>query len=469
LAVVLTTVLSASLGNPDPLVTVLRIAKSAVLLCVATILFYRRQADAVAALLALAFLTWTISSSYDFATGAELAQLLDRCRFLLLVLGVLFFPDGRVQPGWTRSVMLASLGAFLVGIAETLQLLPTSLFLTLAIPCVLAAIGSLIARFRASSDYALRQQVKWVALGLIAGVGLILCARAGSAASGLRARGMPILWELMFQLGIMIVALGFLVSLLRFRLFDAETVISRSAAYAALTIALVATFGGTEAAIENLGQLYLGMNIGSVSGAMAAAVAAVLLNPLHSRITAWAENRFQPNLVGLKRHVPELLARLSAGSSSRRLSNAVLLAITNAVHATRSALVLDGVVVASEGIRLADARQWSRRSLVDDPALSDRDRTDRLFPVRLALGGKGAGANGCILLGPRPDGTLYGREDLDAVRSIVPALQDALFATRHREALDSAINRREKRLRTEIRHIQARLSALEPQLARACH
>jgi len=58
---------------------------------------------------------------------------------------------------------------------------------------------------------------------------------------------MPILWEAMFQLGIIIVALGFLVSLLRFRLFDAETVISRSAAYAALTIALVATFGANTA------------------------------------------------------------------------------------------------------------------------------------------------------------------------------------------------------------------------------
>ena len=96
---------------------------------------------------------------------------------------------------------------------------------------------------------------------------------------------MPILWEALFQLGIIIVALGFLVSLLRYRLFDAETVISRSAVYAALTIALVATFGGTEAAIQNLGQEYLGMNIGGISGAMAAAVAAVLLSPLHGRIT----------------------------------------------------------------------------------------------------------------------------------------------------------------------------------------
>ena len=118
-----------------------------------------------------------------------------------------------------------------------------------------------------------------MALGLSGGVWLILVARGGAALSAPASTGMTILWEAMFQLGVIVVALGFLVSLLRYRLFDAETVISRSAAYAVLTIALVATFGGTEAVIQNLGQSYLGMNIGSVSGAMAAAVAAVLLAP----------------------------------------------------------------------------------------------------------------------------------------------------------------------------------------------
>jgi len=460
---VLTSVLSASLGAADPLITLVGVAKSAVLLSVATILFYRRQHDAVAALLALAFLTWTISSSHDLATGAELAQLLDRCRFLLFALGVLFFPDGRVQRGRTEPIVLATASAFLVGIAETLRLLPSNLFLPLAIICVLAAVGSLIARFRTSTNYALRQQVKWVALGLIAGVCLILGARAGSAVSGSTSGSMPLLWEVLFQLGIIIVALGFLVSLLRFRLFDAEAVISRSAAYAALTIALVATFGGTEAAIENLGQLYLGMNIGSISGAMAAAVAAVLLNPLHSRITEWAENRFQPDLAQLKRDVPDLLARLGKGSSSRHLCNAVLLQITNALHAKRSAMVLDGVVVASEGMSISIAQHWNLQPLLEHPASSSCERTDLLFPVRLALGGAGSDAPGWILLGPRPDGTLYRREDLDAVRSVVPALQQGLVVTRHREALDISINRREKRFRTEIRRIHARLSALERQ------
>ena len=215
------------LFSPAPLV-LLRMMKSAVLICIACILFVRRQRDPVAALLALAFLMWTVTSSSDFQTGGELQQFLDRCRFLLFALALLLFPDGRLQPRWTRVIAFASVIVFLIGIAEAVKLAPTHVFLPTAIVCVLAGIGSLVARFRGSTNYELKQQLKWVALGLAVGVGLILSARAAAFAQIIP--GMPMLWEALFQLGIIVVALGFLVSLIRYRLFDAETVISRSVA-----------------------------------------------------------------------------------------------------------------------------------------------------------------------------------------------------------------------------------------------
>jgi hypothetical protein len=444
-----------------PSVVALRLTKSAVLISVATILLHRRQRDPVAALLALAFLSWTITSSLDFGTNAEFARLLDRCRFLLFALALLLFPDGSWNPRWTRLLAIASASVFLIGIGEASDLLPTRLFLPLAIPCVLAGIASLVVRFRLSTNFALRQQLKWVALGLVAGVGLILCARAGSATSTSGVSAMPILWEAMFQVGIIIVALGFLVSLLRYRLFDAETVITRSAAYAALTIALVASFGGTEALIQNVGQLYLGMNIGGVSGGMAAAIAAVLLQPLHERITDWAEDRFQPDLAQLKREMPELLERLSATSSTRKLSATILRHINVAIHATRSAIVLDQRVRASCGVAAGDARRWWANATQAERHLAERDASDALFPVRLPLGKAPSGSAIWLLIGPRPDGTLFGREDLDAVRSTFPALKHALASALMREALNAAVDRREKRLRSELGEIRARLGDVE--------
>ena len=456
---VLTSGLSIHQSAHAPAVLGLRLAKGAVLVSVATILLYRRLRDPVAALLALAFLTWTITSSTDFGGDAKFVQLLDRCRFLLLALALLLFPDGRWNPRWTRKAAAASAVAFLIGVSEALRLLPTRLFLPLAVPCVLAGIASLMARFRVSMDYALKQQLKWVALGLVAGVGLILIARIGDAALTPDFKAMPVLWEAIFQLGIIIVALGFLVSLLRFRLFDAESVISRSAAYAALTVIVVATFGGTEAAIENVGQQYLGMNVGNISGAMAAAVAALLLNPLHGRISDWAEDRFQPDLAKLKREVPELLVRVGSSRSTRHLCREVLPRINAAIHATRSAVLVNGRIIAASGTTVREAYRWSMH-----PTGKDYEWTkgnDPLFALRLALGGTGSAAAAWLLLGPRPDGTLYGREDRDAVRSILPALHNALITAAAREAQEAAIDRREKQLLIEIQRIHARLDAIQ--------
>jgi hypothetical protein len=269
----------------------------------------------------------------------------------------------------------------------------------------------------------------------------------------------PIVWETLFQLGIITVALGFLVSLLRYRLFDAETAISRSAAYAALTIAMVATFGGTEAAIQNLGQEYLGMNIGSISGAMAAAVAAVLLSPLHGRVTEWAESRFQPDLVLLKREMPGVLARLSAGGSCTRLCSESLDRINAAIHSTRSAFLIDGRIAATSGVAAPESRRWLRIRNVAE--LQERDLSDPVFPVRLRLETRAGGAPAWLLLGPRPDGTLYGREDLDAVRSTFPAIEGALASAIARKSIEEAIGPREERLRSEIAELRAALRAIE--------
>nr|NUR37210.1 hypothetical protein [Sphingomonas sp.] len=439
------------------------IAKTILLIALATLLLFRRPRDPVAALLSLAMLLWTISSSFQLSTTDQLPQIIDRFRFLLFALTLLLFPDGRWQPTWTAKVAAASAAIALLGILETLGFVPTTLFLPLAILCIIAAIFALVSRFRSATDYALRQQLKWVALGLVTGVGLILCARLGAALSAQAERSstMDVAWDALFQTGIVIIALGFLASLLRYRLFDAETAISRSAAYAALTVSLVATFGGTEALIENLGQTFLGSGIGSISGAMAAAVAAVLLNPFHARVSAWAEHRFQPDLTRLKRELPEALATLGTNASTQTVARAVLPRINAAIHATRSALLIDGSIVGAEGIRLAEARSSVEGAM---PAW-DGNEGNEPFPVRLTIGRIVGDRRAMLLLGPRPDASLFAKEDLSAVRSVLPAIQRALSAAVLQEALNEAIEKRELSLRNEVRDLNSRLQAVEGKMA----
>ena len=438
----------------------LRLAKSAVLLAVSAILFRRRCRDPVAALLSLAFLLWTVSSSIDFASVGALPALLDRFRFLLFALALLLFPDGEWRPRWTRLVALAIVATFALGLAESGGLLGSSLYLPIAIGCVLAALAALMARFRASAEGVQKQQLKWVMLGLIGGIGLILTARA--AAQFTASMKMPLVGlvaiEGLFQLGIIVLALGFLVSLIRFRLYDAEAAISRSAIYAALTLSLVGTFAACEALIEVLGQRYFGASIGGVSGAAAAAVAAMLLTPLHGRISGWAEQRFQHDLAHFKQQLPDSLAALSAGTSVKRLAAAVLPRIEEAVHATRMALIVDKRLVAAQGIGLKAAKSLLRRWA---PPMEDRQihrSDDDAFPLAIALRCPFGGVRGMLLLGPRPDGSFYGKDDLTALAEIAEPLQRTLFVVVEREA-------QERRHRITRRHLSDALASVGERLA----
>lgn len=453
-----------------PQILGLRMAKSAVLVAVATILFRRRGRDPVAALLSLAFLLWTATSSTDFATASAWATLADRFRFLLFALALLLFPDGDWTPTWSRPIAVAIVSTFLLGIAEALGLAETSLYLPIAIGCVLAALVALLVRFRSAGSGTQKQQLKWVTLGLFVGIALILLARAGAELTADMVMPMVgrIAIEGLFQLGIIVLALGFLISLLRYRLYDAEAAISRSAVYAALTLSLVATFAACEALIELLGQRYLGSDIGSISGAVSAAVAAVLLTPLHGRISGWAERYFQHDLATLRQQLPDLLVALSSGASVKRMASIVLPHIEQAVQATRLALLVDGRLVAAQGISLAAARKLMKGRLPSGESEHFGRNDVCPFPLSLPLRCPFGKVRGWLVLGPRPDGSFYGRDDLEALTEVIPPLQRSLFLVAAREAHE----RRHEHQQQDIRHALAalgeRVSALEQDGSAKC-
>lgn len=449
--------------STSPEILVLRLAKSAVLLVVAAILFRRRSRDPVAAMLSLAFLLWTISSSIDVTAASVWAALVDRCRFLLFALALLLFPGGEWRPGWTRPVALIIIATFLLGIAEAAGLVASTFYLPIAIGCVLAALATLFTRYGATEAGVQKQQLKWVTLGLVAGIALILSARAG--AELMAGMTMPIIGAIaiegLFQLGISILALGFLISLLRYRLYDAEAAISRSAAYAGLTLALVGTFAASETIIQTLGQRYFGAGVGDLSGGIAAAIAAVLLTPLHGRISDWAERHFQHDLAVFKKELPDLLTALSAGASVRRLAATVLPRIEQAVQSTRMALLIDNRLMATQGISLTATRKllkdWRQPGSAEVISREDEEA----FPLHMALRCPLGSIRGWLLLGPRPDGSFYGRDDVEALSAIAPALQRTLFQVAERERDDRLRRTERKAMSRALDAMNARLTIIE--------
>ena len=82
-------------------------------------------------------------------------------------------------------------------------------YLPIAIGCVLAGLAALFARYRSTEAGVQKQQLKWVTLGLVVGIALILSARAGAELTAGMAMPMigTVAIEGLFQLGIIVLAL----------------------------------------------------------------------------------------------------------------------------------------------------------------------------------------------------------------------------------------------------------------------
>jgi hypothetical protein len=414
-----------------------RMLETVALLGASAVLFRRRGVDAIAAMIALAFLLWVVTASTAWAgmDAAVLLAVLDRVRFLLFVTAMMLFPTGRFDPAWTRFGVGAIAAAFLVGIAEAARLIPSGLHVPPTMACAALAVAAMRSRLNSLPPGVQRQQIKWVALGLALGLTLVAISRLGSLAAPRDSIVVQALLTGAFDLGVTVIALGVLISLLRYRLYDADAAISRSSAIALLTVTLIGVFAAAEVVIQAISQSLFGDGAGTVSSAIAAAVAAAMIAPLHGWVAGWTERRFQPALAAFRREMPELLMDLRDGSDLAALGDALLVRIERATRASHATLLVGHAPVA---MRHAD--------IAHDDA-----------PQELPLELDGAGCVGRLLLGPRPDGSRLGKDEREAVEEIARPLARAIRAVEK----NAAAERRQQRQAKQIAELGRRLEMLE--------
>jgi hypothetical protein len=233
----------------------------------------------------------------------------------------------------------------------------------------------------------------------------------------------------LFAFGIAAYALGLMISLLRYRLYDADAVIGRSAGYAVLTVLLAGTFGASAKLVEWFVETSFGGDAGAWPGAIGAGLAVVLITPMHRRVHDWAERRFQKDLIHLRRDLPEAVGDLRETAGLEELLDDVLARVERGAHVTRAAVAIDGQIVARHGS--------------DGPWLNE---------VPLAIGHQGQ-AVGTLLIGPRPDGSPVGKDERSALAAIADPIGRAVRIVTTREARQAALERR--------------LAAMEERIARA--
>jgi hypothetical protein len=249
-------------------------------------------------------------------------------------------------------------------------------------------------------------------------------------------------------------------ALRRHRLYDADALFSRSAMIALVTLTIAAFFGAASAGLQAAADVLGGQGAGPWPTVVAAGAAVLLINPLQSRIYRGTKRVFQKDLFKFRRDLPKRMDDLRETASAGKLLQVALNEIVRGLRATRAAALVNGRIAASVDADAKDVRQWIRSTGLPDQPRLNANRDDHLFPVRLPLrtATDPSLLIGWILLGPRPDGSLYSREERDALLEVEESISRAVEVARQRQQSQSA----EKRWK-EVQ--QKRLQALENQVA----
>lgn len=270
--------------------------------------------------------------------------------YATLVFEPLFFPSGLPQSRWWRrsaAVMFATLAAAVLiamlqerldtpdgltvanpigipGLADVEEGVATAVFMPLTLIYVLAALTSLVLRYRGSHGVE-RQQLKWFTSSAAALIfGFILMALI-DALFKTRATFLEII---LFAL----TPLGAAVAILRYRLYAIDRIISRTVTYALVTALLIGVYVGAvtlmSAAIDPLaGESALAV-------AVATLAAAAAFRPAQRRVQAAVDRRFNRARYDVQRTVDGFRERVRSDVDLDRLC-ADLVAVTD--HALQPA------------------------------------------------------------------------------------------------------------------------------------
>jgi hypothetical protein len=427
------------------------------LLWAAWILHRRNSRDAVSSILSLAVLL-TIgaeqpSSVFLGNIGVPLwlnVAIYDLGNVFLLA-GILLFPHGTLSR--RLLVLLCAL--------PVLMLLQGQLYQAVFVGFMVVAVLMLLRCLRRTESGELRQQIRWALLGfsgyaLLRGISIAGDVFKWSAGSFGQQLLIEVLAGVSLAIGVLLLQFGLLVALLRYRLYDAEIVISRSANFALITLAVAAIFAGAADALKQIIYNFYGNTNSEGPVVIAAALATVLINPIQERIQRWSERKFQKNLFLLRDDLPELVRDMRETASLQEMVDEILNQVDRGVRAIRSAMIVGDRVLRSRGLTIGEVEAWRSSTFAKNYTNEICESSDRLFPIRLPLvpSSGDEAPIGFLLVGPRPDGSIPSRDEQKALAGVSEAIARAIRTVIKREA-------REHQVAETIAAISRRLHELE--------
>ncbi|HEX6384640.1 MAG TPA: GAF domain-containing sensor histidine kinase [Anaerolineae bacterium] len=400
---------------------------------VAFVIFWRRPQEWGALLAALWMVTFgtdilgtqALAESQPFLQS--LVELLSQLGWtLLLPLFLLTFPDGRFTPNWTRWLFLAyAIQGSLVAMSELLwpNLVAGATWgMVVWFGMQFMGVGAQIYRFLRVSDPVQQQRTKWVIFGLATTVLILVLYGEFSPAGPLSS----VVETAVVSTAFLILPLTLGISILRYRLWDIDLLISRALIWGLLSGIVIGLYVLTVSAVGALFQSR-GTFLPSL---LATGLIAVLFHPLRQRI----QRRVNRLMYGERDEPYAVLSRLGKRLEATLAPEAVLPTIVETVAQT---LKLPYVA-----ITLNEARDYQVAASVGEPVEK---------PMDLPLTYQGE-VIGHLICGPRVSGESFKKEEqrllVDIARQAgvaLQAVQSNADLQRSRERL--VITREEERRR----------------------
>ena len=385
----------------------------------------------------------------------------------LLVRTVVRFPDGRVQAPWIRRVHWLPLAvmALVMGLAVGLQSLGEAgrVWLdALLVPLLKAGIvgsalgasaAALTARYLRTDDAEVRQQMKWVLVPLVLvvltfawtqGVEREVGALHAEASLGAFVLSRAVGW--LQELGFAMLPLAVLAGVLRFRPWDADLWIGRSAAVGAATLGLAAIFAGGSEALRVGLRASMGEGADAVAAALAGVISVIVFNPTREWVQARAERGLRRTRDILGERLPLVLGGRQVVAPASEIARVAIGGVREALATDRAAVLLlqpgGWRVAGAEGVTPEAAAAWAEAAAAEPdgalPAAACQAWGDPTFVLRVPLRSAEGAPVGLLALGTHGEGRGYSTEERRALDRVARPLAEALLVAERREAAREA-------------------------------
>jgi signal transduction histidine kinase len=335
---------------------VLFVSFAVVWLAVALLVYWRAGGTPIglctAYFLAALPLSFVLSAAAAGTAWSSLTSLLSLVMDAAAGLFLFTFPDGRFTPRWTAWLWLIGVVAYALRVSIGVHSLDVVAFPGF----LLSGIAVQAYRYRRVSTAEQRQQTRWVISGTAVAL-LAFGSLAGPLSLGWNPHGAVVfgLWTTVFVL-LTLIPLSIASALLRSQLWGVEPVVTRTLVYALLAAVLIGLYISVVAVAGALFQ----RTFDPLVAAAAAAVVAVLLQPLHLGLRRAVNRLLYGSRDDPYRVMSELGHRIGLAVGSEATLRAIVKTVAAALRLPYVAidLVEGGVVASSTAAPPGQTQDW---------------------------------------------------------------------------------------------------------------